>query len=217
MRRLLLLLTALLTAGCAGTAQQPQILTGEISAQTNPRCLNIFPQGKWQLVHSIDFTGGGKRQTTAMGAIVIDEDFIRAALLTMEGFTLFSAEYSTTSGLTVRRAVPPFDNPHFASGMMADIRMIFRPPAGTAVTAYDREKLICRHRADDGSITDIVLGDMICFQINDYSAEGDLLRSLTGRDCSERDGYTIARHLELQHFGASSSTFTMTLSQADRL
>ena len=53
----------------------------------------------------------------------------RSVIMSLEGFVVFDGEVN--QGLTVHRALPPFDSPGFAEGLMADIRLIFFQPEGT--------------------------------------------------------------------------------------
>ena len=73
--------------------------------------------------------------STVIGVTSLAGDEISCALMTVEGLTLFAAVFKTGAEPEVRRAVPPFDRPGFARGLMADVRTIFvQPPAETCFT-----------------------------------------------------------------------------------
>ena len=60
-----------------------------------------------------------------LGVVSLDPEAntVECALLSIEGLRLFEAHDDGT--LTTRRALPPFDRPALANGMMQDIRLIF--------------------------------------------------------------------------------------------
>ncbi len=53
----------------------------------------FFPKGRWQFVHSIDFTMGDGAGATVVGVITLNEKDIECALFTLEGLTLFEAVF----------------------------------------------------------------------------------------------------------------------------
>jgi hypothetical protein len=77
-------------------------------------------------------------------------------LLTPEGFVLFDAE-RWIKGISVRRAVAPFDSPAFASGLMEDVAFLFLPPT-TKPTTWGKETdgtMICQWEEPDNLHTEI--------------------------------------------------------------
>ena len=128
------LLAALLLTACArsGGAPGPEPLRAVTDAAAIGRCQALFPQNRIQLVHAIAFRMAHGEQGNALGVLVLNGPAIECALMTVEGFTLFSAHSSGPEELRVDRAVPPFDNRDFAAGLMRDVRLLFRPPEGTS-------------------------------------------------------------------------------------
>ncbi|MCI5224555.1 MAG: hypothetical protein D3924_18280, partial [Candidatus Electrothrix sp. AR4] len=132
---LLLVYALLFPTGCAEKqASLPVLLDTQVVQGKEPACSSVFPRfsqgGKWQFVHTIDFTlksGGGSR---VVGVIALTPDNLECVLVTPEGFTLFAGTLHRKKGFEIRRAVPPFDKPAFAQGMMEDLRAIFREPMG---------------------------------------------------------------------------------------
>ena len=81
----------------------------------------------------------------------------RSVLMTLEGFVVFDGEYD--GRLTVHRALPPFDSPHFADGLMEDIRLVFFEPEGPVVARGTLRTggPVRRYRLPDGGTVDVEL------------------------------------------------------------
>lgn len=215
-----LIVLATLLAGCASKEQHPPPLT--YSQALFQKCDGVFPEGTWQFVHSIDFAGGGANTTTVIGVTTLAENSIHSALLTVEGLTLFAADFLPDDSLNIQRAVPPFDNPHFAKGMMRDIRTIFAPPDGVprkGRTAAGNP--VCRYTDDQDMVTDILPkrhdDNDDCWRIRRYTPEGSMDLAITGTSCKIHTNLFIPQHLELQSFGMTEYTLKMKLISADRL
>ncbi len=196
----------LLFCGCAPVGPQPpEHLHG---CGDGPACGSAFPRGRWQFVHLIDFrlpAGGG---STVIGITVLDGRALKCALTTTEGMTLFEA--TDNDGITVIHALPPFDQPGFAQGLMADVRALFlRPPGSPACGTFGSEPG-CRFR-DGDMITDVVLGDDGCHQITSWTAAGQPARTITTRDCTLRHGYRLARSLVLKSGEKGGYVLTLRL------
>lgn len=119
-------------------------------------CPVMAPEGDWQFVHSIetDLSGGGKSVLLGVTSVYARSQKIRCVIMTLEGLVLFDAE--SGARLKVYRAVPPFDAGSFAEGMMADVRLIFRPPGGERIASGLTKggAAVCRYRQPDGRIVD---------------------------------------------------------------
>jgi hypothetical protein len=207
----------LLTACAEKQASLPVLLETQAVQGQEYDCSSVFPRfsqdGKWQFVHTIDFTlksGGG---STVVGVTALTPDNLECALVTPEGFTLFAGTLHREKGFEVSRAVPPFDKPAFAQGMMEDLRAIFRESVGG-------EKLcgqlidgpaadsICRYTAADGGVTDVLPGGDAdaCWRIRNYTTDGSLSRSITARSCRKTGAADIPRQLELKTYGLTGYT-----------
>jgi hypothetical protein len=140
-----------------------------------------FPQGRWQLVHRIEARFPGDRKALMMGALEMDSATGRldCALMTVEGFTLFSADFDPVAAtpLTITRAVPPFDGPEFAEGLMADLRLIFFAPrnAQRQMGSVD-QKPVWRFDHYDGSTTDVKVLSSDQYQIDYFTADARQIR-----------------------------------------
>lgn len=193
----LLIATQFILTACGGKQITLPALT-EILPETASRhgeaavCRSVFPQGNWQFVHTIDFSlksGGG---STVMGVTALTPDSLECALVTPEGFTLFSGILDQENHLQVNRAVPPFDKPAFAQGMLEDLQAIFREPVGTEVQLGrlgDPPAAVCRYTDDANKVTDVFpdKNTDICWQIRNYTANKTankkLIRSVIAQSC----------------------------------
>ena len=217
---LLLLILAAGLAACTATGRNhlPE-LTAAAKPGGEQGYESVFPRGHWQFAHAIDFSMADGTGSTVIGVTSLDDKSIACALTTVEGFTLFAAVYHQGKGLTVERAVPPFDKPAFAEGLMADVRTIFlAPPA--AVIRYGRTAdglPTCRATWPDGRISDILPEVNGCWQIQTYTPEQTLERAIVGRSCRKKGDFLIPEYLELKGFGQTGYTLKMTLIHADNL
>ena len=130
------LLVALLIPSCAVERIQvlPEFAPSTGTAGTSAACAACFPKGRWQFVHAIGFDMAGGFSGNALGVVALNGDDVRVVLMSVEGLSLFEANSASVDTLEVSRAVPPFDKPDFAQGLMRDVRSIFQRPAGTLTT-----------------------------------------------------------------------------------
>jgi hypothetical protein len=212
----LCLITAVLLASCAGMhhGRQLQLIEISVSERQFSPCLQAFPDGQWQLVHAIAFRMAGGVQGHALGVLVLTEEEIRCALMTMEGLTLFEARFRGEAVPEVSRALAPFDNPEFAAGLMRDVRTIFRRPPGTA--QYGKiatGEAVCRY-ISDGKVTDILPGEDGCWRIITY-ADTVATRIIHAHACTKDAGTVLAGFLTLTAPGVDGYTLSMELVHAD--
>lgn len=216
---LLSVLLICLTACATGKQLRLPELTATAQVPAAQGCAAIFPQGRWQFVHAIDFSMPDGAGGTVIGVTSLAGDEIACALMTIEGFTLFEAVYQPGSGLKVQRAVPPFDKPAFAEGLLTDVRAIFLAPAATEVRYgwLADQSPVCRYTAGDGQITDLLPTTDDAWQIRTYTSKLVLDRVIIGRACQKRGNSLIPEAIELSGFSPSDYTLQMTLIQADNL
>ncbi len=149
------LLVLLLAAGPAGCAHLPCLgPAGEA-----PECRTIFLQGRWQVAHAIEAVYPDGSRGLLVGVTVLSsvDRTLDCTLMTVEGFVLLDA--SEAGAVTIRRAVPPFDRPGFAAGLLADVRLALLAPPGTPRIGRDRQgRPVCRYPGPDGRTTDLLPG-----------------------------------------------------------
>lgn len=215
MRAVILLAAALLAGACAPTRPSLPEMVPIGDNAIRAACDACFMKGRRQLVHAIDFRlpAGG---ATVIGVTSFDGDELSCVLSTVEGFTLFAARSGVPAGLAVQRAVPPFDAPGFAEGLLADVRLIFLAldlRQGRIGRSASNEKL-CRYSGARGEVVDLVPVGEGCYRVQLYDAAGKLLRSLDARNCREAAGMRLPGELELVGHGASPYTLRMRLLDA---
>ncbi len=222
----LLLLTSLMSS-CAAEKQLllPELanVPGAYDARTKQgaqACAKVFPQGNWQFVHAIDFSMRDGSGTTVVGITTLNGKDMSCALVTVEGLTLFAADFHQDNSFEIRRAVPPFDSTDFAKGLMADIRAIFQPPAGSSKAQQGQlagTTPVCRYTDADGGVVDVLPNVDDCWQINSYTPALVMNRSIVGQSCRKKDAISIPDYLELKTYGQTGYTLKMKLISADKI
>lgn len=219
MNRFLLVAVAVLvlTSGCA---QRPIVRLPKLAEEARvsaPLCgAVVFPDGDWQIVHTVDFQAADGFSGTLIGVTVLAGDTIHCALLTVEGVTLFEASSTGDWHVVVERAVVPFNRPGFAQGLLADVRTIFQVPSsrdvryGRTVDGDD----VCRYLFDDGAVTDIVLPTHGVRTIAVYGADQVLTTTVS---VSQVEGGYPADMLELHSLRGNGYELHMHLVDAVRL
>lgn len=141
---------------------------------------------------------------------------IRSVIMTLEGFVVFDGEYDRH--LTVHRALPPFDSPHFAEGIMEDIRLIFFAPDGPLVACgvLDNGSAVCRHEIPGGSVIDIEPMADNGWELNRYGPSQRMTRTLRVPP-GERHPSGLPERMELIASGGQTYKLVMTLLEAVRL
>lgn len=214
----LLISIVLFLAGCAAREAAPPPLL-ELSGEGGPSsCEALYTKGRWNFVHSIDFSMKNVSGSTVIGVCEIGEKSIQAALLTLEGFTLFEASGEGSGTVEVQRAVTPFDKPGFAAGLLETLAAVFRRPEAVSIQSGQLEdgQLVCRYLGQGGKVVDVLPEGGDCWQRKEYSGK-TMERVIVGRNCKREKGQLIAERLELQTFGKTGYTLNMRLISADRL
>jgi len=221
MKPFFLLAIVLSLAACAAERPRPlpALLTVQQEMPATGECAAVFPLGEWQFVHSIDFSMRDGSGGTVVGVTRLAGDTIACALVTVEGFTLFEAVLQKDGLLDLRRAVPPFDKPAFAQGLLEDVRAIFRAPlAHSILSGQTTDNIpVCRYAGVDGRTTDVLRTRDGCWQIRTHGPDQTMERAITGSSCQEMEGALIAGRLELEGFGPAGYTLKMTLIQAEKV
>jgi hypothetical protein len=218
-RIFLLVVFASLCSCSAPRPMLPDLAAGASRGSESRSCGRLWPSGDWQFVHSITFQFDGAQPTTVLGVTVFSAGEGRCVLTTLEGLTLFEARWRDEGVPQIKRALPPFDKPPLAAGLLRDVKMIFTVPGvqGKQGLAADHNA-VCRYAAGDlaGDVTDVVWRQDNCWTINRY-AEGRLTKRVVAGDCSRRDDGLLPRTLRLEAFGNGTYLLTMTLLSAERL
>ncbi len=213
-RQLMFFALVVLVTSCA---QLPKIHPGGTSGPSPSAgpCGKIFPQGKWQLYHTIEATvpGGRKNSLTGVSVISSRDRYIHWALMTVEGFVLFSGRYDGT--LTVDRAVGPFNRPGFAQGLMADLMLLFfMPEAPLSSTGFSEAgDLVCRYGSPRDT-TDIILKDNHSWRVRRYSSAKRLDRTIEADEIVHIGTSPFANHMILKNHGLIGYQLELKLVEA---
>ena len=203
---------ALLLCGCTHLPPIQPMDTGSRLAM-EAQCGSFFPQGRWQLVHTLTARLAGGRLATFSGVIDLSprSPSIHCVLMTLEGMVIFEAV--DDGRLEVRRAFGPFDSDDFARGVMEDIRLLFLEPDGGILEtgAFDQGVFGCRYRAGRNRVVDLIRLADGGWRMNQYNQEGQLLRSVTADDVDSRG---IASRMTLVAQGRHRYTLSMKLVEA---
>jgi len=217
------LLCLLLCIGCIllSCSTLPNLQPADHSERTElpQTCQRLFPNGKWQFVHSIEAVMPGGQRGLVMGATVISSrnKSAQCVLMTIEGLVVFDARYDQE--LVIHRAVAPFDQEGFAAGLISDIQLIFFMPQGPLVeTGNDPNGAsVCRYQTPDGGIVDLVIDADHTRHIRQYTAQRRLRRTVDAfftKPESDIDGPDFPDRLELRAHGVAGYTLIMDLVEA---
>jgi hypothetical protein len=152
----------LIISGCAGL---PTIIPLDNAPAPDEQMLSreldlLFPSESVQFVHAIELTMQGGHSAMLMGVVNIHprQQAIHCVIMTLEGLVLFEADH-TRERFTIDRAVPPFDSPALAQGLISDIERIFFKPQGAfeARGTLENKNSILRFSEPDGGTLDIVI------------------------------------------------------------
>ena len=187
--------------------------------QPRHTCRGPYPQGDWQLLHSIEATLPGGHKGFLMGLSVISssERTAQCVIMALEGFVVFDALYD--GQITVRRAVAPFDSEGFAQGLIEDIFLIFFVPGGEpkATGLLESGDSVCRYQKPDGRWVDVINRGRDTWEIRQYHPDNRLTRTVQmmpagESDLSDREG--IIGKIELKAHGSPGYELLMELVEA---
>ena len=201
----------LFSAGCAPTARTVLSLG---SSEDLRGCLTIFPSGPWESVHKIEAVFRGGVASTLLGVTKGEPSARRmqCLLLAPEGFTLFEGEFREGK-IKVKKAVPPFDSPAFAEGLMEDVSLLFLPPPTGPTswgTASDGSRA-CIWEDPDGYQTEVRESPDQVRLIRRRDDHGEVIRKVSLEGPFVQG---LAAYMELQVLKPASYTLKMTLVQS---
>ena len=200
----------ILSIGCVPPAKKTLISR---SPDDVSGCYAIFPAGSWGSVHAIDAIIRGEVSSSLLGVTKGEpsERKILSLLLSPEGFILFDAELRE-GGMTVRKAVPPFDSPAFARGLMEDVALLFLPPQ-VKPEIWGKEAdgtQICRWGGPDGSYTEVRGSMESNWRIQRRDDQGKVTKEVFLKGPFVQG---FASHMELRASKPASYRLRMTLLQ----
>jgi len=178
MKGLLFLTGCFLLVSCAAL---PEIRPSAGPGQQTIVCPSPFLKEKTRLIHSIEAQMQGETKAVMIGVTLADPvtRTLSSAIISAEGMVLFDA-IRGPSGMTINRALPPFDAADFARNMLDDIELIFLAPPGVlaqkGVLAEGNQ--VCRWHGKPGGWIDVAQARERRIYIRRYSEGGELKRSV---------------------------------------
>jgi hypothetical protein len=183
------------------------------------RCVRMFPEGKWQFLHSIEATMPGGEKALMMGLTVISSRArtARSVILTIEGLVVFDAQYDRK--VTLNRGIPPFDSVDLAKGLMDDIQLMFFMPQDPLIGSgtLKNGSAVCRYQNPDGHIVDLITDSDDSWELKQYSKNFALTRTVKaspGKRAGHFDSDGIPGHLELTAYSSPGYALVMDLVEA---
>lgn len=212
-------LTPLLIVLIVGCHSLPPLLPPEQeAADLAVACQAVFPRHGWRMVHTLtaDFPGGRKGVMIGVVSLAPDTGTVECALLSIEGLRLFEAQ--DDGALTVRRALPPFDRPALAEGMMQDIRLLFFAPEGPPVASGLRPdgNPGCRFTLADGFL-DVISTPEGGVLLERFDHRQRLIRRATMTRCRPQGvdgGEAIPCRIHLEAMGPNAYRLDLDLVEA---
>jgi hypothetical protein len=211
------ILIPVLMALCAACARLPAItpVAGGFPPDPGRAACRVFPEGEWQFLHSIkaELPDGGRFTSLGLTVLSSRSRTSRSVILTIEGLVVFDGEYDRR--LTVHRALPPFDSPHFAGGLINDIRLVFFEPEGWLAIAgrFENGSPACRYVEPDGGTIDVERREDQTWALRRYDSAERLIRTVTAGPPSGT-GAGFPTTIELEAHGSQNYKLVMTLVEA---
>lgn len=182
-------------------------------------CEQTFFKEMIQFVHSIVFKMADGHGATVIGVTVLDGDTLKSGLMGVEGFVFFEAIQKKDSKPEVNRALPPFDNPGFAAGLMQDVRTLFQEPSDPypSVGMFADGTPVCRYVAETGRTTDVRLVGDGSREITVYDAANNKERSVIMSPRISVNGLLVPEKLQLKAYGIQGYSLNMKLISAEKI
>ncbi len=184
-------------------------------------CRTPYPSSPWQFVHAVSAQTPGGRPERLIGVCVVDPGAgtLEAALMTAEGFVVFSGAWD--GALEIFRALPPFDAPRFAQGLMADLRLLFFAPEGppAAVGRTPAGLPVCRYARGDGSGVDVIVPAGRGWEIRAYGPRGRPIRTVAARGstAAATGSAILPADIEITAHGPNGYRLSLSLISAEAI
>ncbi|MDP2645210.1 MAG: hypothetical protein Q8P24_09740 [Desulfobacterales bacterium] len=214
---LLFSILGLITA-CSGLPKvHPHKTTPPAKLQRD--CGQLFPQGKWQFVHSIEaaMPEGQKGMLLGVTRISSVDQTIQTVIMTIEGMVLFDARYDRQ--LVINRSVRPFDSGDMAGGLIKDIQLIFFRPPGPLVASgtLANGTAACRYQNPGQQVLDIIKHSDHRWELQLYNQGHKKIRTVEmffSSDEIKPAPLHVPNRLKLTFHGYPGYTLDMSLLEA---
>lgn len=182
-------------------------------------CDHVFPQGDWQFLHVLEATppSGDKQTLLGLSQLSSTRKTGKFVIMTIEGMVLFEAHVE--GGIDIKRAVPPFDRPGMAQGIVDDLRLIFFAPDQPAFNtgALDNGDRVCRFALPGGGTQDIEVHSDAGWTIYQYNRSNRITRSVQPVPSRGRSVHGMPNQLILDAPGPVGYRLIITLLEAEPL
>lgn len=214
MKRFVVLAAIILFTSACSHLPQRKPVAAPLAPHILNSCKKVFVSQKIQLIHRItaELPNGKTETFLGISQIYPDTKKLHCVLMTLEGLVLLEAQ--DDGKLSVKRAVPPFDRPGFAAGMMADIRLVFLLPESIRNQAAmeDNTSNICRYVLSNNKVEEIMLQPNNQTMIHLYTPSKKLYRSV--RLEPGKEPLNSVKKAELTAHGLFGYRLQMTLIEA---
>lgn len=221
MRYICLCMVLFFSPACSMTRfpPPPELPANAYNVQVAKKCEQNYAHGNWQFVHSIAFEMANGHGATMIGVTVLDGKVIKTSLMGVEGFVLFEAELDAEKELDVKRALPPFDNQEFATGLMRDVQAIFKIPSeeNPLTVKLSDGTSICRYSYDKDKMCDLIIKPEGSSTIKVYDAKDNRIKMIRADRHRLIDGVRIPERIQLSSYGLQGYTLKMELISADKI
>jgi hypothetical protein len=213
-RMIPLLAASLLALGGCAALPPLKPLDPSLEPAALEACRRPFLVEKVRLVHEMRIVMPGEREGQAIGVLLADPGTrsFQSVLMTIEGLVLFDIEYG--AGLTVHRAVPPFDAPAFARQMAEDISLpFFSPGEKPAAFGWDEEgTAVCRFAGTGGEFVDVRTAQEGDLEIRLYGTGQELRKKVI---IPHPVSHVLAEELEIRGVAWPSYSLHLRLIEAE--
>ncbi len=212
-----LFLVLMLPVACA---QLPAIQPDRGSLPfSDATCDHVFPRGDWQFLHAIEATPPTGSKQTLLGLSQLSSTLKAGnfVIMTLEGMVLFEAHVEGT--IHINRAIPPFDKPGMAKGIIDDLRLIFfRPDPSPSITGTgDNGYRVCRFTLPEGGAQDIEIRNNADWTVRRYNRNNRIDRTVRAIPARGRSVYGIPNQIILDAPGPVGYRLRITLIEAEPL
>lgn len=212
-------------SGCRSLAPIEKV-GREVRAEAIRHCEAYFISRPVQLVQSMTayMPGGNVRNAIAVVRIHPGDRRVKCVIMSVEGIVLFEGEYD--EGLSISRAVSPFDKKEFANAVFSDIRLALMPPGGevAGIGRLADGTSVCRYKCrGNNGFTEVRLSGKNRLEIKKYNRDKKLLETVKScypPACSspltEIDGKIPAR-INILHHGFFDYRLELNLLETNKL
>ena len=136
-------------------------------------------------------------------------------MMTLEGMVLFEADYD--GAVDIRRAVPPFDRPGMAQGIIEDLQLIFFAPdhPKNKIGMLPDGMRVCRYALSDGGTQDIGIHNHADWVIHRYNRRNRIVRTIRPEPDQGESAQGMPNRIILEAHGLAGYRLNISLLEAE--